>query len=110
MTPEEVVRCYFASIRAKDIGSLMALYAEDATFTLPNGKTFSGKDAIRQMHLGIFSAGSPIPSPLSMVMNTSGVAVEIEARLPDGGVRHTANFYYLNCDGLIERLGVYVRG
>jgi hypothetical protein len=36
--------------------------------------------------------------------------VEIEARLADGTVRRTANFYYLNAAGRIERLSVYMRG
>jgi hypothetical protein len=36
--------------------------------------------------------------------------VEIEARLPDDTVRRTANFYYLNTAGRIQRLSVYMRG
>jgi len=110
MSPENVANRYFASIRAKDIEALMVLYAEDAAFTLPNGKSFSGKDDIRQMHLAVFAAGSPTPTPLAMIVGQSSVAVEIEARLADGSVRHTANFYYLNPDGLIRRVGVYMRG
>jgi hypothetical protein len=34
----------------------------------------------------------------------------IEARLPDGTVRRTANFYYLNAAARIQRLSVYMRG
>jgi hypothetical protein len=36
--------------------------------------------------------------------------VEIEARLPDGTTRNTANFYYLNDAGKIQRVSVYMRG
>lgn len=110
MRPEDVASSYFACIRAKDIDGLMALYAEDATFTLPNGKSASGKAAIRETHLGVFAAGSPSPTPLAMVVGENAIAVEIEARLPDGSVRHTANFYHLDENGLIQSLGVYMRG
>ena len=37
------------------------------------------------------------------------IAVEIEARLPDGTARRTANFYHLNGDGRIQRLSVYMQ-
>lgn len=110
MTPQEIAESYFRSIRAKDIDGLMMLYAQNATFTLPNGKSFAGKTAIRQMHLSVFSAGSPTPTPLAMISSDTAIAVEIEARLADGTVRHTANFYHLDRNGLIERLSVYMRG
>ncbi|MFT3965260.1 MAG: nuclear transport factor 2 family protein [Sphingobium sp.] len=110
MQPEHVAQNYFAAIRAKDIDGLIALYAPDASFTLPNGKRFEGVAAIREMHLGVFAAGSPTPTPLAMVVGPSSVAVEIEARLPDGTARHTANFYHLDTDGRIARLSVYMRG
>jgi len=110
MSPEDVANRYFAAIRAKDIDALMALYAEDATFTLPNGKSATGKAAIRETHLAVFAAGSPSPAPLATVVGENAIAVEIEARLPDGSVRNTANFYQLDEAGLIRRLGVYMRG
>lgn len=109
MKAEETAQSYFAAIRAKDIDNLMALYADDAVFTLPNGKQFEGKAAIREMHLHVLGAGSPTPTPLAIVESASSVAVEIEAKLPDGTVRHTANFYHLDDAGKIRRLGVYMR-
>lgn len=109
MSPEDVADAYFAAIRAKDIEGLMTLYAEDAIFTLPNGKSFAGKEAIRQMHLGVFSAGAPTPSPSAKVVGQDAIAVEIEARLADGTTRQTANFYRFGQDGLIRSLGVYMR-
>jgi len=49
--------------------------------------------------------------PLAAVIaGAHGVATEIEARLPDGTVRRTANFFHFNGEGLIERLSVYARG
>jgi hypothetical protein len=109
MNPNDVTERYFASIRAQDLDSLIALYAIDASFTLPNGREFNGIDAIREMHRGVFASGGPRPTPLSTVVGDDCIAVEIEARLPDGSSRRTANFYYLNDAGRIQRLSVYVK-
>jgi hypothetical protein len=110
MNPAEVTERYFASIRARDLDSLIALYAEDACFTLPDGRLFNGIDAIREMHRSVFAAGGPSPTPLASIAGANAIAVEIEARLSDGTVRRTANFYYLNAAGRIQGLSVYMRG
>ncbi len=110
MNPTDVTERYFASVRARDLDGLVALYAEDACFTLPNGREFNGIDAIREMHRSVFAAGGPSPTPLASIADAGSIAVEIEARLPDGTVRRTANFYYLNAAGRIQRLSVYMRG
>lgn len=110
MDPIDVTQRYFASIRARDLDGLIGLYAEDACFTLPNGREFHGTEAIREMHRSVFAAGAPNPTPLSSIAGAGSIAVEIEARLPDGTVRRTANFYYLNASARIQRLSVYMRG
>lgn len=109
MTAETVTERYFAAIRSRDINSLMALYADDAIFILPNGKAFTGTEAIREVHLSVFASGAPIPAPFARIVGEDAIAVEIEATLPDGTVRHTTNHYQLNSDGLIQRLSVYVK-
>jgi hypothetical protein len=91
--PNTTVDRYFAAIRAKDIDALMALYAEDATFTLPNGKVASGKPAIHATHEAVFAAGSPVPTAIARFAGSEGIAVEISAALPDGSVRQTTNHY-----------------
>jgi hypothetical protein len=110
MNPADVTERYFASIRARDLDGLSALYAENARFTLPNGREFNGVDAIREMHRTVFAAGGPIPTPLKSIAGANSIAVEIEARLPDGTVRRTANLYYLDAAGRIQELSVYMRG
>lgn len=107
--PQETVDGYFAAIRAKDIDALMELYAENATFTLPNGTVASGKDAIRKTHQMVFDSGSPYPTPVAQIAGTDATAVEIEALLPDGSVRHTTNHYRFDEDGKIRSLSVYMR-
>ena len=109
MQARNVVDRYFTCIRGHDIDGLIALYAKDATFVLPSGRELSGLAAIREMHLGVFAASAPNPSPMATVIGEHSAAVEIEARLSDGSVRRTANFYHLNSDGHIQRLSVYMR-
>jgi 3-hydroxyisobutyrate dehydrogenase-like beta-hydroxyacid dehydrogenase len=108
--PQHTVDSYFAAIRAKDIDALMALYAEEAVFTLPNGKSFAGLDAIRALHLSVFAAGAPFPTPGVRFAGPEGIAVEIAAQLPDGTVRQTTNHYRFDAAGKIVSLGVYARG
>ena len=67
---------HFAAIRSRDIDSLIALYADDATFILPNGEIFSGTAAIREMHLGVFAAGALVPTPTALIAGDGCVAVE----------------------------------
>jgi ketosteroid isomerase-like protein len=96
-------------MRTRNIEDLMALYAEDATFVLPNGKEASGIAAIRELHQRVFSAAAPMPAPQATIVGDTAVAVEIEAQMPDGTRRRTANFYHLNGQGRIQRLSVYMR-
>jgi uncharacterized protein (TIGR02246 family) len=109
MNPKDVADRYFAAIRARNIDDLISLYADDATFVLPNGKESKGVAAIRQTHQSVFDAGAPMPMPLVMIVGDAAIAVEIEAQMPDGTSRRTANFYQLNSLGRIQRLSVYMR-
>jgi ketosteroid isomerase-like protein len=109
MTIEHVVEAYFAGMRAKDIAALRALYAEDASFILPDGREFDGVVAIGAMHEGVFAAGAPVPSLGARIMAENAAAVEVEARLPDGTSRFTTNHFYLDPAGKIARLNVYIK-
>lgn len=109
MTVNELVDAYFAAIRVRDIDGLGALYDEDATFLHPFSGTFHGRPAIIEMHKGIFAANSPAPAPVSMIVAGDMAAVEIEATMPDGSVRTTANFYQATLEGRIGRISVYMR-
>lgn len=109
MSPVELAQVYFQCMRDKDVDGLAALYADDPVFVLPTGQEFKGRQAVLAMHEGVFGARAPVPTPVAMVAGEKAVAVEIEARLPDGTVRNTANFFHLNEQGRIERLSVYWR-
>ena len=105
-----VVERYFASMRARDIEGLVKLFAADAMFILPDGRELSGSAAIHEMYNKLFAAMAPSPTPLAVIAAEHGIATEIEARLPNGTIRRTANFFHFNEDGLIKRLSVYARG
>lgn len=108
--PSATVDGYFEAIRAKDIDALMALYANGASFALPNGKCFTGKTSIREVHASVFASGSPFPNPGTRFVGAEGVAVEIAAALADGSVRLTTNHYRFDDTGKIVSLTVYARG
>jgi ketosteroid isomerase-like protein len=105
-----VVDRYFANMRARDIEGLVRLFAPDATFILPDGRELSGVAAIHDMYGKLFAAMAPSPTPHAVIAAAQGVATEIEARLPNGTIRRTANFFHFNDEGLIKRLSVYARG
>lgn len=109
LTPAQVAERYFVCMRARDLDSLCALFAEDAVMILPDGKELTGRDAIRGMYAYLFQAGAPVPDAVATVASGTMAAVEIEARLPDGSVRRTANFFHCGDAGTIKRLGVYRR-
>jgi uncharacterized protein (TIGR02246 family) len=108
--PTELADRYFASVRARDIDGFIALFAEDATFTLPDGTELSGKTAIREMELRVFSAGAPTPSRMASVESDNAIAVEVHVRILDGTTRRMANFFQLDVEGRIKRLSVYRQG
>jgi 3-hydroxyisobutyrate dehydrogenase-like beta-hydroxyacid dehydrogenase len=104
------VDAYFAAVRAKDIDAWMALFAEDATYTLPNGQVCQGKTAIREFQQKVFASGSPFPTPVGRIAASDGIAAEVQAKLPDGSVRNTVNVYRFDEAGKIRSLSVYMRG
>jgi ketosteroid isomerase-like protein len=104
------VERYFASIRQRNLDGLTELVAADATLTLPDGRDLSGLAAIRDMYARLFAAVAPAPTPGEVLAGVQRAAAEIEAQLPDGTVRRTANFFYFNGEGLITRVSIYSRG
>ena len=107
MDTNKVADRYFECIRSRDVEGLIALYADDAVVTLPNGKQVVGGAAIREFQLNVFATGAPYPTPGPRVVGANEIAVEIKAKIADGSTRSTANFFYINEAGRIQRLSVY---
>ncbi|CAN7600886.1 nuclear transport factor 2 family protein [Phenylobacterium sp. LjRoot219] len=110
MNPTDTVDRYFAHMRSRDLDGLASLFTDEAAMILPDGREVAGLAAIRGMYQHIFGAGAPSPTPLATIAGPNGAATEIEARLPDGTSRRTANFFHLDADGRIARLSIYKRG
>lgn len=110
MSPDDIAHRYFASVRERDIERFIALFAEDATFVLPDGRELSGAPAIREMELGVFASGAPTPIPGLMIVGVDAVAVEVKVRLPNDAVYCAASIFQLDGDGRIRRLSVYRQG
>jgi ketosteroid isomerase-like protein len=104
------VERYFAYMRERNLEGLLSLFAEAATFALPDGHELSGVAAIRGMYTKLFAAAPPSPTARVMIAGPHGVATEIEVRLPDGTVRRMGDFFHFNDEGLIQRLSIYARG
>lgn len=105
-----VAERYFAAVRARDIDAFMALFAEGATFALPDGRLVSGLAAIREMELHAFTHGAPTPWPAATVVGDNSIAVEIDVTLPDGSKSRVADFFHLDDEGLIRSVSVYRQG
>ena len=101
---------YFQHIRERNLAGMLALFAKDATFVMPDGRSFAGEAAVHAWFSKLFATQTLSPRILATVASESAFAVEIENDLPDGTKRNTANFFHLNQAGLIEHLRVYRRG
>ncbi|WP_417621248.1 nuclear transport factor 2 family protein [Parasphingorhabdus sp.] len=109
MNTENLARAYYRKVNAKDIEGLLALFADDARFVLPDGRIVAGMDAIRTMYEGVFAQGGPQPQPVAFVPGENGVAAEIEVHLADGTVRQMASFFHVDDEGKFTSIGVYQR-
>lgn len=109
MDMNAVVDAYFQAMRERDLTALSGIYAEDAVFILPDGRTFAGREAVCAMHRGVFAAGAPVPAPGWRLVAPEAAAVEITATLPDGSVRHTTNHFSLDEAGKLSRISVYIK-
>lgn len=110
LSPAQVSERYFECMRARDLAGLEELFTEDAIMILPDGRELQGRDAISGMYAYLFQVGAPVPQAVATVTNQATAAAEIEAKLPDGTVRRTANFFHCDERGKITQLSVYRRG
>ncbi len=109
MNTEHLARTYYRKVNAKDLEGLLALFADDAVFILPDGRQVSGVAEIRQMYERVFAHGGPQPQPVSFVAADHGVAAEVQVHLSDGTVRRMASFFQAGADEKFTSVGVYQR-
>jgi len=53
--PSLPTRQYADDMRAKNIGDILSLYTQDATFTDPDGKTYSSPEDLRKLYEQVFA-------------------------------------------------------
>lgn len=109
MNINQLAAQYFSSVRNQNLDSLCALYVADAVLAIPDGTELIGVAAIRNMYASLFANQAPSPTPINVVVGDNMVTAELQIQLPNGDIRHTANFFHLNSEGLIKRLNVYAR-
>jgi ketosteroid isomerase-like protein len=107
--PTEITERYFEHIRGQDVAGVVALFAQDASYFMPDGRAFTGAAEIGGWFTKLFASLALTPRVVATVVADTAIAVEIENILPDGTKRNTANFFYINASGLIEQLRVYQR-
>jgi len=110
MSTKDLALAYYRCINARDLEGVLALFADDACFNLPDGRTVAGKEAIRAMYVGVFGAGGPQPQPVTIVPAAAHVAAEVQVTLADGSVRKMASFFALGEGGRFSGVTVYQRG
>lgn len=109
MDINQLANQYFSCVRDRNLDSLCALYVTDAVLAMPDGTELIGVAAIRAMYSGLFANHAPTPTPINITVGDNLVTTELQIQLPNGDIRHTADFFHLNSEGLITRLNVYAR-
>jgi hypothetical protein len=106
----EIAVRYFECIRERNHAGIVALFADNASCVMPDGRSFAGQAAVADWFTKLFAAQTLSPNVLAIVAGHTSVAAEIENELADGTKRNTANFFHLDESGLIQHLRVYKRG
>lgn len=109
MTNEQLARAYYRAVNAAKIEPLLDLFTNDAVFTLPDGKTVEGRDALRQMYRNTFERAGPQPQPVRIVAGSDSVAVQVEVHLSGDRTLNMASFFEVEPSGKFSRVTVYRR-
>lgn len=107
--PAALAERYFDRMKAADVDGLAALFVENATMAKPDGAELAGRAAIRANYVTLFAAQRPIPRPVAQVVGARAIAFEIDGAMADGTPTRTANFFFFDEVGLIERVSAYRR-
>ncbi|WP_340589014.1 nuclear transport factor 2 family protein [Erythrobacter alti] len=110
MSAEHLARTYYRNINAKDLEGVLALFSDNATFNLPDGRVVVGKDNLRDMYTHVFAQGGPQPRPVNIVATDTDAAVQVEVTLSDGTTLHMASFFAMDSADTFDAVSVYQRG
>lgn len=105
----DIATAYFAAVNARDMDTLVGLFAEDAVLVFPNGTRFEGRQAIAGNYAAAFANGWPTPAPGYRFTGPDGVAVEVDVITPAGEPTRALSIFRCNLAGQIASLTVYPR-
>ena len=110
MTPQEIADRYFAAMVQQDLEALLALFAEGATIVWPDGREITGKAAIREAYMAMFTRPTNNPAPGPLMVGPECFSTQVLSRLPDGRERRTLNVFRLGANALVARMDSYKQG
>ena len=105
----ELADGYFAAVLARDLDTLMGLFAEDATVDFIDGSRVVGRPAITTLYRAAYAQGWPTPTPGARYTAPGQVAVEVAALTATGAQVRTCNIFTGNAAGEIQALTIYAR-
>jgi limonene-1,2-epoxide hydrolase len=95
VTPEEVARRYFATMRNGE--SVEALFAPDAVIR-GFGNHVRGRDAIVEIYERTQAGDAPKPDPIAIAADGNRALAELRATLRDGTVLHVVDVFEVRGD------------
>lgn len=105
----ELADAYFAAVHARDLDTLVGLFAEDATVHFLDGREVTGREAITVLYRAAYAQGWPKPTPGARYTAPGRVAVEVAAITSTGAQVRTCNLFTCNAAGQIQTLTIYAR-
>jgi SnoaL-like domain len=107
-SPRDIAAAYFTAIRARDVEGIKQVFAPGGELVTPTG-TYVGPDGIADFYAGqAFTVPDLQPQTGPFVIDGNRVAVEIVLQM-HGQKSRVADFFEI-CDGLIQRLTIYLGG
>ncbi|MDT5011051.1 MAG: steroid Delta-isomerase [Mycobacterium sp.] len=105
-----VAERYVEAVNSADGDALLALFAEDATLTHPVGVD-NGHTEIVDFHTDVIFEGQVRMSIVRRIEKGNIEVAQLEGTSPlnEDTVVHTADFFTLNDDGLVQTLDIYYR-
>ncbi len=105
---EALLRRYFASVKARDIDTLMQLYAAQGRLLLGSGQQIVGRDALRGFFEKLFAHSPPSPEPVRILGSGLSWVAQLEITLHSGAKQRVLDLFTLTDDGEIAELAIYM--
>ncbi len=105
---EALLRRYFSSVKARDIDTLMQLYAPQGRLLLGSGQQIAGCEALREFFEKLFAHSPPSPEPVRVFGDGLSWVAQLEIALHGGGTQRVLDLFTLTDDGQVAELAIYM--